>query len=49
MAIVQGDPGKEGLFMYRVKLPANYKIPPPFHKAGENVTVLAGSFFVGLG
>jgi quercetin dioxygenase-like cupin family protein len=49
MAIVQGDPGKEGLFMYRVKLPANYKIPPHFHKAGENVTVLSGSFFIGLG
>ena len=49
MAIVQGDPGKEGLFMYRVKVPANYKIPPHFHKAGENVTVLSGSFFIGLG
>ena len=35
LAIVQGDPGKEGLFVYRVKLPANYKIAPHFHKSGE--------------
>ena len=26
MAIIQGDPGKEGLFMHRVKVLANYKI-----------------------
>lgn len=49
LAIVQGDPGKEGLFVYRVKLPANYKIAPHFHKSGENVTVLSGVFFIGMG
>ena len=49
LAIVQGDPGKEGPFAYRVKVPANYKIPPHFHKAVENVTVLSGSFNIGLG
>jgi uncharacterized RmlC-like cupin family protein len=49
LAIVHGDPGKEGLFVYRVKVPANYKVPPHFHKASENVTVLSGVFYVGLG
>ena len=49
LAIVNGDPGKEGLFVYRVKLPANYKIAPHFHKSGENVTVLSGVFFIGMG
>ena len=49
LAIVSGDPGKEGLFVYRVKAPANYKIPPHFHKASENVTVLSGVFFIGVG
>jgi quercetin dioxygenase-like cupin family protein len=49
LAIVQGDPSKEGLFVYRVKLPANYKIAPHTHKASENVTVLSGVFFVGMG
>ncbi len=49
LAIVQGDPGKEGVFVYRVKLPANYTIAPHFHKASENVTVLSGVFFIGMG
>src|SRR5512132_1342884 len=49
LAVVQGDPGKEGLFVYRVKLPANYRIAPHFHKSGENVTVLSGVFFIGMG
>ena len=49
LAIVQGDPGKEGPFAYRVKIPANYKVPPHFHKAVENVTVLSGTFYIGMG
>jgi quercetin dioxygenase-like cupin family protein len=49
LAVVQGDPSKEGLFTYRLKMPAGYKIPPHLHKASENVTVLSGVFFVGLG
>jgi quercetin dioxygenase-like cupin family protein len=49
LAIVQGDPSKEGLFVYRVKMPANFKIAPHRHKASENVTVLQGVFFVGAG
>jgi hypothetical protein len=49
LAVVHGDPGKEGLFVYRLKMPANYKIPPHFHKASENVTVLTGTFWIGLG
>ena len=49
MAVVQGDPGKEGLFVYRLRMPAGYRIPPHLHKASENVTVLSGVFFIGLG
>jgi quercetin dioxygenase-like cupin family protein len=49
LAVVQGDPSKEGLFVYRLKMPAGYKIPPHFHKASENVTVLSGVFSVGAG
>ena len=49
LALVQGDPSKEGLFVYRVRMPGNFKIPPHFHKASENVTVLAGSFNIGMG
>jgi quercetin dioxygenase-like cupin family protein len=49
LAVVQGDPSKEGLFVYRLKMPAHYKIPPHTHKASENVTVLSGVFSIGLG
>ena len=49
LAVVHGDPSKEGLFVYRLKMPANYRIPPHIHKASENVTVLSGVFFIGLG
>jgi len=49
LAVVHGDPSKEGLFVYRLRMPANYKIPPHLHKASENVTVLAGTFYMGLG
>jgi quercetin dioxygenase-like cupin family protein len=49
LAVVHGDPSKEGLFVYRLKMPANYRIPPHLHKASENVTVLSGVFFIGIG
>jgi len=49
IAVLEGDPGKEGPFVYRVKMPANYKIAPHYHKATENVTVLSGVFFIGMG
>src|SRR5215813_7233969 len=49
LAVVQGDPGKEGPFVYRLKMPAGYKVPPHYHKASENVTVLAGTFSIGMG
>ena len=49
LAVVSGDPSKEGLFVYRIKMPAGYKIPPHTHKASENVTVLTGVFYIGLG
>jgi quercetin dioxygenase-like cupin family protein len=49
VAILEGDPSKEGPFMMRLKLPAEYKIPPHFHPAIEHVTVLSGSFYMGPG
>lgn len=48
-AVIEGDPTKEGPFTLRLKLPANYKISPHWHPAVEHVTVLSGSFYMGLG
>ena len=48
-AVIEGDPTKAGPFTMRLKLPANYKVPPHWHPAIEHVTVLSGSFYMGLG
>jgi ketosteroid isomerase-like protein len=49
MAVVAGDPGKSGPFTVRAQLPAGYKIAPHWHPTDENVTVLSGSFSLGMG
>ena len=49
-AVIEGDPGATtGDFTVRVKMPDGYKIPPHWHPARENVTVLSGSLKVGMG
>jgi hypothetical protein len=47
--VVSGDPGKSGLFVVRLKMPAGYKIAPHWHPTDEHVTVLSGTFAVGMG
>ena len=49
LAVMYGDPSKEGLFIVRLKMPARYKIMPHWHPTDENVTVLSGSFAIGMG
>lgn len=48
-AVLEGDPTKPGPFTMHLKLPANYKVPPHWHPAIEHVTVISGSFHMGLG
>ena len=47
--VLEGDPTKPGLFTMRLRLPDDYRIRPHFHDADEHVTVLSGTFVVGLG
>ena len=49
LAVVSGDPSKEGLYVVRLKLPAGYKVPAHWHPTDENVTVLKGTLRVGKG
>ena len=49
LAVLSGDPSKAGLYVIRLKLPANYQIPAHHHPTAENVTVLSGSFHAGMG
>ena len=48
-AVLFGDPSKEGLFALRLKLPAGYAIPPHTHPADEVVTIISGTFKLGMG
>jgi quercetin dioxygenase-like cupin family protein len=47
--VVSGDPGKAGLYVIRLKMPAGYKIAPHWHPTDEHVTVVSGTFAVGMG
>ena len=49
LAVLAGDPAKPGLSAYRVWFPANYQIPAHFHPVAENVTVISGTIYVGMG
>src|SRR5687768_15938354 len=49
IAVLEGDPTKEGPFVFRVKVPDGYRIPPHTHPKMERVTVIAGSFNIGMG
>jgi quercetin dioxygenase-like cupin family protein len=49
IAVIKGDPTKEGMYVVRLKVPAGFKIPAHTHANDENVTVLSGSFNIGTG
>ena len=49
IAVLEGDPSKEGPFVFRVKVPDGYRIPPHTHPKTERVTVISGMFNIGMG
>jgi quercetin dioxygenase-like cupin family protein len=49
MAVLSGDPGKPGIFVVRLKMPAGYKVPAHHHPTDEYVTVVSGDFSLGMG
>src|SRR5688500_9826987 len=48
-AVIEGDPRQAGPFTFRVKVPAAFKMPPHRHPNIEHVTVLSGTFQLGMG
>ena len=48
-AVIAGDPAATCLITVRFEMPAGYTIPPHFHPTDEHVTVLRGSFSLGMG
>lgn len=49
IAVLAGDPGKPGPFIFRLKFPDGYRIMPHWHPTAENVTVLSGEFHAAMG
>jgi quercetin dioxygenase-like cupin family protein len=49
IAVLEGDPTKPGPFVMRIKLPDGYRLPPHTHPKPERVTIISGSFFLGMG
>jgi quercetin dioxygenase-like cupin family protein len=49
VAVIEGPPNEAVPFIMRLKFPANYKIPAHWHPAIEHLTVLSGTFNMGIG
>ena len=49
IAVLQGNPSEKGPVTLRLRFPANYNIPAHWHSMAETVTVLSGTFNVGMG
>ena len=49
-AVIEGNPtASHGDYTVRLKMPAGYRIAPHWHPLRENVTVISGTFKVGMG
>ena len=50
LAVLEGDPSAStGDYTIRLKMPDGYRIAPHWHPKRENVTVISGTFKVGMG
>ena len=49
VAVIEGDPNKEGMVTIRVKLPPNYRIAPHYHSTVERSTIVSGTLNIGMG
>jgi quercetin dioxygenase-like cupin family protein len=48
VAVLEGDPTKEGPFTMRAKMPDGYRVPPHTHPQTERVTVISGTLHIGM-
>jgi anti-sigma factor ChrR (cupin superfamily) len=49
VAVIEGPMNEAKPFTIRLRLPADYQIPAHYHSAIEHVTVLSGTFNLGMG
>lgn len=48
LAVLEGDPAKPGPFTIRLQAPDGYKIPAHTHPTDERITVISGTFHLGM-
>lgn len=49
IAVLEGNPMAAAPYTVRLKFPANYDVPAHWHPTDENVTVVTGTFYMGMG
>jgi hypothetical protein len=49
LAVIEGPLNEAVPFTMRIKVPADFKLPPHWHPAIEHVTVISGTFNLGMG
>ncbi len=49
IAVLEGDPAKDGMFVMRVRVPDGFHIPPHTHPKPERVTIIQGKFLLAMG
>jgi mannose-6-phosphate isomerase-like protein (cupin superfamily) len=49
IVVIEGDNSKPGPFTLRLKFPDGYALAPHSHPVDEHVTVIQGTFVVGMG
>jgi hypothetical protein len=49
VAVLHGNPGRAGQYIILAKFPDGYAVPAHWHTQSENVTVISGTFNVGMG
>jgi quercetin dioxygenase-like cupin family protein len=49
LAVIVGDPSKDGLYTIRVKVPHGVRLMPHAHPEDREYTVISGVFYIGLG
>ena len=49
IAVLEGDPTKDGFFTMRLWFPDGFKVQPHWHPRIEHVTVISGTLNIGMG
>jgi ketosteroid isomerase-like protein/quercetin dioxygenase-like cupin family protein len=49
LAVLSGNPGESGPYVVRLQFPAGYRFPVHWHPGIENLTVVSGTFQLGMG